>query len=36
MTIALISCREGTMADYIYVDNTNLFIEGRRVAAVKG
>lgn len=23
------------MADYIYIDNSNLFIEGRRVAAVK-
>ena len=23
------------MADYIYVDNSNLFIEGKRVSAVK-
>jgi hypothetical protein len=27
--------REREMADYVYVDNSNLYIEGRRVAAVQ-
>src|SRR6202008_3027001 len=32
----MLRCCHGTpMADYIYVDNSNLYIEGRRVSAVK-